>query len=48
MEALRPSAYGLVMRRLALLCLTLVCPGLLSAHPEWKEANCLGVIDENN
>jgi hydrogenase/urease accessory protein HupE len=34
------------MRRLALLCLTLVCPGLLSAHPEWKEANCLGVIDE--
>jgi hydrogenase/urease accessory protein HupE len=36
------------MRRLALLCLTLVCPGLLSAHPEWKEANCLGVIDENN
>jgi hydrogenase/urease accessory protein HupE len=48
MEALRPAAYGLVMRRLALLCLTLVCPGLLSAHPEWKEANCLGVIDENN
>ena len=36
------------MRRLALLCLALVCPGLLSAHPEWKEANCLGVIDENN
>jgi hydrogenase/urease accessory protein HupE len=34
------------MRRLALLCLALVCPGLLSAHPEWKEANCLGVIDE--
>ena len=48
MEAFRPSAYGLVMRRLALLCLILVCPGLLSAHPEWKEANCLGVIDENN
>jgi hydrogenase/urease accessory protein HupE len=48
MEALRSSAYGLVMRRLALLCLILVCPGLLSAHPEWKEANCLGVIDENN
>ncbi|MEN9537258.1 MAG: hypothetical protein RLZZ178_1255, partial [Verrucomicrobiota bacterium] len=48
MEALRPSAYGLVMRRLALLCLILACPGLLSAHPEWKEANCLGVIDANN
>jgi len=46
MEALRPSDYGLVMRRLALLCLALVCPGLLSAHPEWKEANCLGVVDE--
>jgi hydrogenase/urease accessory protein HupE len=36
------------MRRLALLCLILACPGLLSAHPEWKEANCLGVIDANN
>jgi hypothetical protein len=46
MEGTRPSAYALVMRRLALLCLALVCPGLLSAHPEWKEANCLGVIDE--
>jgi hydrogenase/urease accessory protein HupE len=34
------------MRRLALLCLALAFPGLLSAHPEWKEANCLGVIDE--
>jgi hydrogenase/urease accessory protein HupE len=48
MEGARSHAYGLVMRRLALLCLALVCPGLLSAHPEWKEANCLGVIDENN
>ena len=48
MEDARPTAYGLVMRRLALLCLALVCPGLLSAHPEWKEANCLGVIDEDN
>lgn len=48
MEGTRTSAYGLVMRRLALLCLALICPGLLSAHPEWKEANCLGVIDENN
>jgi hydrogenase/urease accessory protein HupE len=46
MEAAHGPAYGLVMRRLALLCLALVYPGLLSAHPEWKEANCLGVIDE--
>ncbi len=46
MEGARSHAYGLVMRRLALLCLALVCPGLLSAHPEWKEANCLGVVDE--
>lgn len=34
------------MRRLALLCLALVVPDLLCAHPEWKEANCLGVVDE--
>lgn len=47
MEAIRPRIYGLVMRRLALLCLALACPGLLPAHPEWKEANCLGVIDEH-
>ena len=47
MEAFRPSAYDLVMRRFALLCLTLFCSGALSAHPEWKEANCLGVIDES-
>ncbi len=46
MEAARRPAYGLVMWRLALLCLALFCPGLLTAHPEWKEANCLGVIDE--
>lgn len=46
MEAARPCAYAPGMRRLALLCLALICPGLLSAHPEWKEANCLGVIDE--
>jgi hypothetical protein len=32
------------MRRFALLLFTL-CPALLSAHAEWKEANCLGVID---
>ena len=47
MAASRPSAYALGMRRLALLCLALAFPGLLSAHPEWKEANCLGVIDEH-
>ena len=47
MEGTRSHAYGLVMRRLALLCLALASPGLLSAHPEWKEANCLGVIDES-
>ncbi len=35
------------MRRLALLCLALVVPSLLCAHPEWKEANCLGVVDES-
>ena len=45
MEAARGPAYGLVMRRLALLCLAVFCSGALSAHPEWKEANCLGVID---
>ena len=47
MEAARASAYGLGMRRFALLCLALFCSGTLSAHPEWKEANCLGVIDES-
>jgi len=46
MEGARSHAYGLVMRRFALLCLALFCSGELSAHPEWKEANCLGVIDE--
>ena len=46
MEAPRGPAYGLVMRRIALLCLALFCSGTISAHPEWKEANCLGVIDE--
>jgi len=46
MEGARSHAYVPVMRRFALLCLALACPGLLSAHPEWKEANCLGVIDE--
>jgi hypothetical protein len=44
----RPGlGYEPFMRRLALLCLALVVPGLLSAHPEWKEANCLGVVDES-
>lgn len=46
MEAGRGTAYGLIMRRLALLCLALFCSVMLAAHPEWKEANCLGVIDE--
>lgn len=46
MEDLRAPAYGLDMRRIALLCLALFCSGRLCAHPEWKEANCLGVIDE--
>ena len=47
MEAARVSAYALGMRRFALLCLAVLCSGALSAHPEWKEANCLGVIDES-
>lgn len=34
------------MRHLALRLLALFVPALLSAHPEWKEANCLGVVDE--
>lgn len=46
MEAAHGTAYGLLMRRIALLCLALFSSGVLSAHPEWKEANCLGVIDE--
>jgi hydrogenase/urease accessory protein HupE len=46
MEAAHVPAYALVMRRIALLCLALFSSGLLSAHPEWKEANCLGVIDD--
>jgi hydrogenase/urease accessory protein HupE len=47
MEAARDSAYAPGMRRFALLCLAVFCSGALSAHPEWKEANCLGVIDES-
>jgi hydrogenase/urease accessory protein HupE len=46
MESAHGTAYRLGMRRFALLCLALFCSGALSAHPEWKEANCLGVIDE--
>ena len=36
------------MRRVFLLCLTALLPTLLWAHPEWKEASCIGVIDEKN
>jgi hypothetical protein len=36
------------MRRVLLLWLAALAPTLLLAHPEWKEASCLGVIDEQN
>ena len=36
------------MRRVFLLCLTALLPTLLWAHPEWKEASAIGVIDEKN
>ena len=36
------------MRRVFLLCLSALLPTLLPAHPEWKEASCIGVIDEQN
>ena len=36
------------MRRVFLLWLTALLPTLLWAHPEWKEASCIGVIDEKN
>ena len=36
------------MRRVFLLCLSALLPTLLQAHPEWKEASCIGVIDEQN
>ena len=36
------------MRRALLLCLSALLPPLLHAHPEWKEASCVGVIDEQN
>lgn len=34
------------MRRVFLLCLSALMPALLPAHPEWKEASCIGVIDD--
>ena len=36
------------MRRIFLLWLSALLPTLLWAHPEWKEASCIGVIDEKN
>jgi hypothetical protein len=36
------------MRRVFLLWLTALLPTLLWAHPEWKEASSIGVIDEKN
>ncbi len=34
------------MRRVLLLWLSAFLPALLWAHPEWKEASCVGVLDE--
>ena len=39
---------SLPMRRVFLLWLSALLPTLLWAHPEWKEATCIGVIDEKN
>ncbi|MEY4132251.1 MAG: hypothetical protein RL592_309 [Verrucomicrobiota bacterium] len=36
------------MRRAFLLWLSVLVPTLLWAHPEWKEASCIGVIDEKD
>jgi len=36
------------MRRAFLFWLSALLPALLWAHPEWKEASCIGVIDEKN
>jgi hypothetical protein len=36
------------MRRVFLLWLSALLPTLLWAHPEWKEASCIGVIDEKD
>ena len=36
------------MRRVLLLWLSALLPTLLWAHPEWKEASSIGVIDEKN
>lgn len=35
------------MWRPFLTCFALLWAGLLCAHPEWKEANCLGVVDDS-
>jgi hypothetical protein len=36
------------MRRVFLLWLSALLPTLLWAHPEWKEASSIGVIDDKN
>jgi hypothetical protein len=36
------------MRRAFLFWLSALAPALLWAHPEWKEASCIGVIDEKD
>lgn len=36
------------MRRAFLFWLSALLPALLWAHPEWKEASCIGVIDEKD
>jgi hypothetical protein len=36
------------MRRVILFWLSALVPTLLPAHPEWKEASCLGVIDDKD
>jgi hypothetical protein len=36
------------MRRVFILWLSALLPTLLWAHPEWKEASCIGVIDDKN
>jgi len=36
------------MRRVFFLWLSALLPTLLWAHPEWKEASCIGVVDDKN
>jgi hypothetical protein len=36
------------MRLVLLLWLSALSPALLWAHPEWKEASCIGVVDEKD